>query len=133
MKESQIWKDAKFLHVCCVYTYCLPLPGSIEPLLPCSLGQKLAAKEFNKLSGRKDDADDDGSDDDDKKKKAPTAYRLLKTRLQKLVDKKDSTFVLASFPHTVTTYFSTSLIEAEFFRRNSWSCLVAKPGRCITH
>ncbi|KAI0720047.1 Bromodomain-containing protein [Cerioporus squamosus] len=65
MKESQIFKDAKFLH-------------------------KLAAKEYSRITGTKEDGqeDGDGSDDEEKKKK-PTLYRLLKTRLQKLVAKTD--------------------------------------------
>ncbi|KAH9932045.1 RSC complex protein [Epithele typhae] len=64
MRESQIWKDAKFLH-------------------------KLSAKELDKLTG-KEDRDGEGSDDDGEKKKAPSMYRLLKSRLQKLVDKKET-------------------------------------------
>ncbi|RPD57080.1 Bromodomain-containing protein [Lentinus tigrinus ALCF2SS1-6] len=65
MKESQIFKDAKFLH-------------------------KLTTKEYSRMTGTKEEGqgDGDGSDDDEKKKK-PTLYRLLKTRLQKLVAKTD--------------------------------------------
>ncbi|TFK84405.1 Bromodomain-containing protein [Polyporus arcularius HHB13444] len=62
MKESQIFKDAKFLH-------------------------KLAAKTYSRITGTKE-VDGDGSDDEEKKKK-PTLHRLLKTRLQKLVAKTD--------------------------------------------
>ena len=52
---------------------------------------------LTKLTGRKDDEDGDGSDDEDKKKKGPTLYKLLKTRLQKLIDKTDSTYVHSSY------------------------------------
>ncbi|KAI0714860.1 Bromodomain-containing protein [Earliella scabrosa] len=68
MRESQIWRDAKFLH-------------------------KLAAKEYNRIAGHKAAGHEDGdggSDDEEEKKKTPTIYKLLKTRLQKLVDKKDA-------------------------------------------
>ncbi|KAI0778968.1 Bromodomain-containing protein [Trametes elegans] len=71
MKESQIWKDAKFLH-------------------------KLAMKEYSRVTGTKEEAPGDdgeekaGSEDDGgAKKKTPNLHRLLKTRLQKLVDKAD--------------------------------------------
>ncbi|KAI0640070.1 Bromodomain-containing protein [Trametes polyzona] len=71
MKESQIWKDAKFLH-------------------------KLSTKEYSRITGTKeeppaDDGDEKAGSDDDggTKKKTPNLHRLLKTRLQKLVDKTD--------------------------------------------
>ncbi|KAI0652506.1 Bromodomain-containing protein [Trametes meyenii] len=70
MKESQIWKDAKFLH-------------------------KLATKEYSRITGTKEVAPDDGDDkagsedEGSAKKKGPNLHRLLKTRLQKLVDKAD--------------------------------------------
>ncbi|KAI0673783.1 Bromodomain-containing protein [Trametes maxima] len=70
MKESQIWKDAKFLH-------------------------KLATKEYSRITGTKEVAPDDGDekvgseDDSSTRKKGTNLHRLLKTRLQKLVDKAD--------------------------------------------
>ncbi|KAI9060517.1 Bromodomain-containing protein [Trametes sanguinea] len=71
MRESQIWKDAKFLH-------------------------KLATKEYSRITGVKqeapaDDADDKAPSDEEgaAKKKGPNMHRLLKTRLQKLVNKAD--------------------------------------------
>ncbi|OCH86654.1 Bromodomain-containing protein [Obba rivulosa] len=74
IRESQIFKDAKHLH-------------------------KLAIKEYNKMTGRNEDAGDPdhegegdhagGSDDEPKKKKGTSMNRLLKTRLQKLVEKTD--------------------------------------------
>ncbi|KAI8990698.1 Bromodomain-containing protein [Trametes punicea] len=73
MKESQIWKDAKFLH-------------------------KLATKEYSRITGVKEDAaaddgDDKGPSDDEGggKKKGSSMYRILKTRLQKLIDKTNDT------------------------------------------
>ncbi|KAI0756347.1 Bromodomain-containing protein [Daedaleopsis nitida] len=68
MKESQIWKDAKLLH-------------------------KLVIKEYGRMTGIKEEGHEDweGGSDDEEKKKKPTAYKLLKTRLQRLVDKKDPT------------------------------------------
>jgi len=72
IRESQIWKDAKHLH-------------------------KLATKEYSKMTGISEDAGDAGEDGDDhgsdadggKKKKPSNMNRLLKTRLQKLVEKTD--------------------------------------------
>ncbi|KAH9849212.1 Bromodomain-containing protein [Lenzites betulinus] len=70
MKESQIWKDAKFLH-------------------------KLATKEYSRITGTKEQPPDDGDDrvaSDDEghgKKKISNLHRVLKTRLQKLIDKTD--------------------------------------------
>ncbi|KAI6163891.1 Bromodomain-containing protein [Pisolithus thermaeus] len=75
MKDSPIWLDAKFL-------------------------LKLANKEYSKITGKKvkksGDSDDNGEekgegdgDDDKKKNKPPNMYRLLKARLQKLVEKTD--------------------------------------------
>ena len=61
---------------------------------PCY--QKLAAKEYNRIAGHKAAGHEDGdggSDDEEEKKKTPTLYKLLKTRLQKLVDKKDAQYV----------------------------------------
>ena len=59
--------------------------------------QKLATKEAARLSGNTTDHGPDGPDgssdiegDGSKKKKQPNMTRLLKTRLQKLVDKVDS-------------------------------------------
>ncbi|KAF8140554.1 RSC complex protein [Boletus edulis] len=75
MKDSQIWLDAKFL-------------------------LKLANKEYTKLTGKKvkrsSDHDENGEekpeaegDDDKKKNRPPNMNRLLKSRLQKLVEKTD--------------------------------------------
>jgi hypothetical protein len=74
MKDSPIWLDAKFL-------------------------LKLANKEYTKLTGKKvkksSDHDEngeekaEGEDDDKKKNKPPNMNRLLKSRLQKLVEKTD--------------------------------------------
>lgn len=59
--------------------------------------QKFANKEYTRLTGKKvkkssdhDENGEDGEGDDDKKKnKPPNMNRLLKTRLQKLVEKTD--------------------------------------------
>ncbi len=72
------------------------------PCLSCSLsvlccsqnsfgGQKLSTKEYNRLAGKDEEHNGEGSDDEngEKKKKAPNLSRLLKTRLQKLVDRTD--------------------------------------------
>lgn len=75
MKDSPIWLDAKFL-------------------------LKVANKEFSKITGKKvkksgEDEDngeekDEGEGDDDKRRnKPPNMNRLLKARLQKLVEKTD--------------------------------------------
>ncbi|KAI0828848.1 Bromodomain-containing protein [Trametes gibbosa] len=71
IKESQIWKDAKFLH-------------------------KLATKEYSRITGTKeeppvDDGDERAASDDEGngKKKSSNLHRVLRTRLQKLVDKTD--------------------------------------------
>ncbi|KAF9245828.1 Bromodomain-containing protein [Melanogaster broomeanus] len=75
MKDSPIWLDAKFL-------------------------LKLTNKEYTKITGKKvkkgSDLDENGEekvdgdgDDDKKKNKPPNMNRLLKSRLQKLVEKVD--------------------------------------------
>ncbi|KIJ66243.1 hypothetical protein HYDPIDRAFT_86245 [Hydnomerulius pinastri MD-312] len=75
MKDSPIWLDAKFL-------------------------LKLANKEYTKMTGKKvkkgADADENGEekaegggDDGEKKNKPPNMNRLLKARLQKVVEKTD--------------------------------------------
>jgi hypothetical protein len=68
-----------------------------------SVAQKLVIKEYNKMSGSdardEDEAGEqgdpvDGEGDDDRKKeknKPPNMNRLLKSRLQKLVNKTDDT------------------------------------------
>ena len=73
-----------------------------------SITQKLVNKESTKLTGipagDDDDAEANGdgvSDDEDKKKKAPNLNRLLKTRLQKLVDKTDDTYVFTFSLHRI--------------------------------
>ncbi|OJA19146.1 hypothetical protein AZE42_02162 [Rhizopogon vesiculosus] len=72
-KNSQIWLDAKFL-------------------------LKYVNKEYTKMTGKKVKKNADGDDDEekptdggdaDKKNKQPNMTRLLKARLQKLVDKTD--------------------------------------------
>ena len=112
IKDSQIWKDAKHLHVS---------PLRLRPILLAmarrsqrrSLAhtpqQKLVIKESNKLTGANevpegDDMDGPGADapgsdgeaSADKKKKPPNMIRLLKSRLQKLVDKSDDEYVFPS-------------------------------------
>lgn len=93
MKDSQIFKDAKFLHVCASL---LHLDASCVSITHAAPGtQKLATKEYSRMTGMKEEGheDGDGSDDEERKKK-PTLYRLLKTRLQKLVAKTDDGCVL---------------------------------------
>ena len=74
--------------------------------------QKLVNKESTKLTGVPAGDDDDaeangeaGSDNEDKKKKAPNMSRLLKTRLQKLIDKTDDKYV----PSPLNSYRKSSL------------------------
>lgn len=75
----------------------LPLPRGL--VANCLFAQKLVIKEVSKLSGKADDGDHEdgdgeGSDGEEgKKKKGPNMHRLLKTRLQKVVDKADDTYV----------------------------------------
>jgi hypothetical protein len=61
-------------------------------------GQKFVNKEYTKMTGKKVKKNNDGDDDDDKpvdggdnekKSKQPNLTRLLKARLQKVVDKAD--------------------------------------------
>lgn len=104
MKESQIWKDAKSLHVSAgpflvSYVDLLSRPCQIIlsiRISPNNFIQKLVTKEYSKMTGTVDeggeDADDHaaGSDDEGmKKKKPPNLTRLLKTRLQKVAEKTD--------------------------------------------
>lgn len=67
--------------------------------------QKIARKEYAKLTGRSldDGVDGDaaenggGGSDDDGKKKKPSFTRQMKGRLQKLVAKTDDTYVCSAF------------------------------------
>jgi hypothetical protein len=93
-KNSQIWKDAKHLHVS-GSTYALAkMKSSLK-----NLYQKLAHKEYARICPSEDqpvDVDGDGGDhpngdgaDGKKQAKPPNMNRLLKSRLQKLCDKTD--------------------------------------------
>lgn len=94
IKESPIWLDARFLLVS-TSSYFFWIPRSLLVHL-----QKLANKEYTKITGKKvkksSDHDENGEekvdgdgDDDKKKNKPPNMNRLLKSRLQKLVEKTD--------------------------------------------
>ncbi|KIK94150.1 hypothetical protein PAXRUDRAFT_470360 [Paxillus rubicundulus Ve08.2h10] len=95
MKDSPIWLDAKFLLVSTP-----EVSNAFQAYSHYNVPQKLANKEYTKMTGKKVkkgiDPDDkgeekvDGEGDDDKKKnKPPNMSRLLKSRLQKLVEKTD--------------------------------------------
>jgi len=112
MKDSDIWKDAKFLlvsfhsmyfpHCHCIFYL---LQDVARPRTD-SQTQKLVIKEYNKMSGEDEqvdvvndgrenasrDAANEEGDDGGKKKnknKPPNMNRLVKSRLQKLVNKTD--------------------------------------------
>jgi chromatin structure-remodeling complex subunit RSC4 len=77
MPDSQIYKDAKSLHVC--ISFLTP-----KALIVIAI-QKLVRKQYNDIIGNQD-----GSDEDGKQKDKPTnLIRLCRTRLQKLVEKTD--------------------------------------------
>ena len=101
VKESQIFNDAKFLHVC---------PTILRSSITSFPSQKLTSREYVNMTGdTKDEAEGhnedplqedghesglrDGIDEEPKKKKFMT--RLLTTRLDKLVAKKDDACVVA--------------------------------------
>ena len=75
--------------------------------------QKLVQKESAKLSGvpkpdGEDGAGSDGDGEGTKKKKIPNMSRLLKSRLQKLIEKTDDSFVVIislfdDSPHSLYT------------------------------
>lgn len=100
MRESQIWKDAKALHVCP-----LPFLSFCFSFRSCHTIQKIVAAEHKMLTGAEDDVDvigsdgggDGGSDGDEGRGKSlkgklgrpPSLNRLLKARMQRLVEKTD--------------------------------------------
>jgi hypothetical protein len=78
------------------------------------------------------DADDNHAASDDesgKKRKAPNMSRLLKSRLQKLVDKTDDSYVtcLRSFLFT-----PIQLPVVEFCHPSSWIYQIRSNGLCTT-
>ena len=94
MKDSPIWKDAKELLV------------STSPLLAYghqfasiltrnNVPQKLANKTYNKLAPSNEDGEN--GEDEKGKSKVPNLNRLIKSRLQKLVDKTDPSYVSLLF------------------------------------
>lgn len=79
-----------------------------------------------------DGANEDGDGDGKKgKNKTPNMNRLLKARLQKLVDKTDDSYVPSRFLAT-SFLIATLSLGAVFFLQNSWSCRARKTGLGIT-
>ena len=78
-----------------------------------------------------DDGDEKGASEDEAigKKKAPNMHRLLKSRLQKLVDKADEKYVDGQSTNEPVL---TSLAEDECSPLSSWSCQVGNSGLCTT-
>jgi len=63
------------------------------------------------------------------KSKAPNLTRLIKSRLQKLVDKTDETYVLST---VCRPFFLIVYVADGFSRQNSWNCLRRRIGLHIT-
>jgi len=101
--------------------------------------QKLAVKEYNKMTGRNDDAGDPdhegeehhaGGSDDEKKKKGTSLNRLLKTRLQKLVEKTDDECVFRLLPpKSLETDYMLAVV---YCLTNSWISRVVNNGLSTT-
>lgn len=133
MKDSPIWKDAKHLHVCLS-----------PPLMrhPTDLRQKLVNKEYSRLTGESPgeakaaDAENDGDagsgDEAGKKKKTPNLSRVLKSRLQKLVDKTaDECVSSCDFPLSGVNPDFIPLVDA-LSLPSSWSSPVRNCGLVTT-
>jgi chromatin structure-remodeling complex subunit RSC4 len=101
LKDSQIFNDAKFLHVCLISVYVLLCPYP-------SYNQKLISKEYVNMTGDtkggaeghdEEFAQEDGHEPkdgiDDETKRRKTMTRLLAARLDKLVAKKDDACALS--------------------------------------
>jgi len=86
------------------------MPPTSTPRLcdPADLLQKLVNKEFTRLTGKppeeakavdvENDGDAGSGGEGGKKKKTPNLSRMLKSRLQKLVDKTDDECAPFQFP-----------------------------------
>lgn len=109
--------------------------------------QKLATKEAAALTGTEapvgdaDDADDhppgqavpgassDVEEGGEKKKKQPNMNRVLKARLDKLVNLTDKKYVLGIF---VVEYITNGWLVVAFGRQNSWNYLTGRNGQSTT-
>lgn len=109
--------------------------------------QKLVTKEAAVLTGTEapvgdgDDADDhpsgqavpgassDVEEGGEKKKKQPNMNRLLKARLEKLVNLTDKKYVLGIF---VIEYITNGRLVVALGRQNSWNYQTGRNGRCTT-
>ena len=137
LKESQIFNDAKFLHVCP-----LVLHSSVI-LLP---SQKLTSREYGNMTGdTKDEAEGhnedplqedghdsglkDGIEEEPKKKKIMT--RLLTVRLDKLVAKKDDACVVAFLAFFSFPLNMSSVVET-LYRTTLWNCPTRRSGPSTT-
>lgn len=96
--------------------------------------QKLVTTEAGRLSGKAPaDGEGDGTSDveGDEKKKKQNMGRLLKTRLQKLVEKTDSEYVERCL--VICAFFADMFVSAaERCPLNSWSSRVGSIGRSTT-
>ena len=138
LKESQIFNDAKFLHVCSLCFYIL----SKNLIFPA---QKLTSREYVNMTGdTKDEAEGhnedhlqedgheiglkDGLEEEPKKKKSMA--RLLTVRLDKLVAKKDDEYVFGF----LGLFFSTNMSSAveTLYRTILWSYPTRRSGPSIT-
>jgi len=88
MKDSIIWKDAKDMHVSTLPHFLIVAMCHLESL------QKLVQRTYDKLAPSAG-ADNESDDDDEKgKSKVPNLNRMIKSRLQKLIEKTDKKYVL---------------------------------------
>lgn len=86
MKDSVIWKDAKDMHVSTLLHFLTVATRHLRPL------QKLVQRTYDKLAPLVG-ADNESDDDDEKgKSKVPNLNRIIKSRLQKLIEKTDKEY-----------------------------------------
>jgi hypothetical protein len=92
MKDSGIWRDAKDLLVSTNSNMNLPsyFTRSYSPL-SVRFFQKIVNKTYNKRFPTDEDGENAEGDGGKGKIKGPNLTRLVKSRLQKLVDKTDET------------------------------------------
>ncbi|EIW86997.1 Bromodomain-domain-containing protein [Coniophora puteana RWD-64-598 SS2] len=121
LKGSELWEDAKFLQV--TLPYCSSSTGNSLLYV-----QKTVHKELGKITGKKDKKqkkeghgeEQDGDEDDGQKKNKPsTMKRLLKARLQKLIEKTNDEYAVTIINHIDDAH--TSTVGVAFCPTRSWS------------
>lgn len=95
-------------------------------ILAAHFQQKLTNKTYNKMVPSAENGD---GEDKKGKGKAPNLNRLLKSRLQKLVDKTDEELVFVFSVYITLNIVHPAGVSSQ---RNSWNCPTRRIGRYTT-